>query len=336
MLLDGNLNQDNMMYEVLKNPDGSQRGVVAAVFDGHGLLGERASQAAVNKMREICLSPRFNPNDFVVNHKDRMAALFEELQDAVLKEHETPPATYVYPTPSHDLKLELVDHKELGKAYTCSSAYISAAPIDFGCTAVIAIISSGLACVGNSGDACAVICTPDATESARLLTERHSALNPDEVARIHSDFAGKATVTPDGYVAPLLPHLCEYQLQTTRCLGHKLLRQIGIIHTPFITLVPLRDARALILCSDGVSDELSVHNMADRAVSASSAQEAANSLVHDAQDYAHPQQVDDCTAVVLHFKQDKISSSSASASAGAGAGHAGSHKHVTHQESSSA
>ena len=45
------------MCEMLKNADGSQRALVAGVFDGHGLLGERAARAAAEKLRDVCLDP---------------------------------------------------------------------------------------------------------------------------------------------------------------------------------------------------------------------------------------------------------------------------------------
>jgi serine/threonine protein phosphatase PrpC len=297
-----------MMCELLRNPDGSQRAFVAGVFDGHGLLGERAAKAAAETLREICQDPKFDPNKFIANAHEEMRRLFARLQEAVLAQHEREriPDTYEYPGSSSTMSFEIKSHPVFAYAYS-AHPMMPPAPIDFGCTAVVAVVCSGMLCVGNAGDAGAFLCVPNSAESVRVLSERHNAKEQAEVDRIERDFADKARITPDGYLAPLDPNICQYEVQTTRCLGHKLLRAAGITSDPTITVSPLREARALILCSDGVSDELQPRDIADRVVDAGSAEEAAQALCRDAQDFCMDQDhVDDCTVVVVRFSHARL------------------------------
>lgn len=114
-----------------------------------------------------------------------------------------------------------------------------------------------------------------------------------------------AHFTQDGYLAPLHDELGQYEVQLTRSLGHKLLRQFGIICTPEVIVLDL-DApgddqiTALVLCSDGVTDELQPRDIAERVANADTPEEACRVLVADAQEYCMDRdKIDDCTAVVL-------------------------------------
>jgi serine/threonine protein phosphatase PrpC len=302
LFVDAQLNQDNGMYEILLNPDGSQRACVAAVFDGHGLLGEQAASAAVNCLREYVLSPDFDPSAFLDAPEQSMKGLFSVLQAAVIAEHDNPPDSYRYPGHGYAYTFKLTDHQTFGKVYESKREPMPPAPIDFGCTAVVAVVYDGFACIGNAGDATAVLCGPeDDDPPAHLLTERHNATEKVEIARIERDWSTKAMITPDGYLAPLDPDLAQYEVQTTRCLGHRLLRAAGITSDPAVRLVKLNNARALVLCSDGISDELKPRDIADRVVDVS-ASEGAEALCRDAQEFCvDTTKVDDCTCVVLRF-----------------------------------
>jgi serine/threonine protein phosphatase PrpC len=292
------------MCEIITGADGAQVACVAGVFDGHGLCGELAAAAAARRLRELCTDPSFNPQSFASAPQEAMKGLFAILQEAVIAEHDHAPAAYVYPGHNYTLEFTLKDHNKFGKAYQPKETYMPPAPIDFGCTAVVAVICNSFACVGNAGDAGCVLCVPrDIEAPARMLTERHNAQERVEAQRIERDFAGKATITPDGYLAPLDPDLAQYEVQTTRCLGHRLLRAAGITSDPAVTLVSLREAAALVLVSDGVSDELQPRDIADRVVDVS-AGEGAEALCRDAQEFCMDQtKVDDCTVVVLRLEQ---------------------------------
>lgn len=61
-------------------------------------------------------------------------------------------------------------------------------------------------------------------------------------------------------------------------------------------------AFGLVLCSDGITDELKPRDVADRVAAAGPAQEGAAVLCQDAQDFCMDRnKVDDCTAAVILF-----------------------------------
>lgn len=76
-------------------------------------------------------------------------------------------------------------------------------------------------------------------------------------------------------------------------------------HTPTqVVTVDLARERVfgLVLCSDGVTDELKPRDIAERVAQASMPQEGAELLCKEAQDFCMERdRVDDCTAVVVHF-----------------------------------
>lgn len=96
-----------------------------------------------------------------------------------------------------------------------------------------------------------------------------------EQARINRDYPGKAFFTPDGYLAPEDEELCQYEVQLTRSLGHKLLKEFGITHEPDIRQRDISDKEnfALVLCSDGVTDELQPKEISERVARAGSVEE---------------------------------------------------------------
>jgi serine/threonine protein phosphatase PrpC len=139
-----------------------------------------------------------------------------------------------------------------------------------------------------------------------LISVPHTAGEAAEVARIERDFADEAIITHDGYLAPLDPALSQYEVQLTRSLGHVLLKQAGIICTPDIQRHEIEvgptGGFALMLCSDGITDELKPRHIAERVESAATAAEACRELCQEAQDFCmDADRVDDCTAVVLRF-----------------------------------
>ena len=307
LILDGDLNQDSVISFAIQR-ESVPEAYVGAVFDGHGLLGERAAIAAAAHLKEICEDSSFDPVAFVESEERASVAmkdLFAKLQARVISEHDHPPEEYTYPSSGRSLVFKLKPHNTFGQAYAYVGGPMPPAPIDFGCTAVVAVVCNSKACVGNAGDAGCIACTSeDGIGEARVLTQRHNAREQVEIDRIDRDFADKAYITPDGYLAPLDPDIAQYEVQTTRCLGHRLLGSAGISSEPAVCLLPALDhVRALVLFSDGVSDELQPRDIADRVVGAASALEAVQTLCHDAQEFSMDREkVDDCTAVVMLFK----------------------------------
>ena len=292
-----------------------QSDYVCGVFDGHGLLGEQAAAAAVKCLRSWSRSQLSFDGVFSDPHT-AMAQLFDELHAAVMELHERPPATYTYPERDFDIEFELQQSADLGPVFAAKNCRFPRAPIDFGCTAVVAIVVGDRAVVANAGDSAALLCrTGPASDledrSAIVVSVPHTARLDTEVERIERDFENKAWITPDGYLAPLDPVLSQYELQLTRCLGHKLLAGHGLIPTPLVRVLDLCAADpdcpqpcGLVLCSDGITDELSPKDISDRVGMVSSASEACEVLCSDAQDFCMDAgRVDDCTAVVLLFHQ---------------------------------
>ena len=319
----GTLNQDAAFTCTL--PDAT----VAAVFDGHGILGERAASAAVAELQSATGAPGFAAG-FAADPEHAMEVLFEQLQRRVLAAHEDPPATYSYPGKPNSEPLEFrladtggalgqppcarprraaagPDRRPAGTVFECTNGPMSLAPIDFGATAAVAVVVGGRLVVGSIGDAGAVVCyvTDEGEAEGELISAHHTASDAEEMERIERDFPGKALFTPDGYLAPLDDVLGQFEVQLTRSLGHAQLGQFGITCTPEVRVVELQPAdgrtvAALVLCSDGVTDELQPRDIAQRTMDAPTAAEAAAVLVQEAQDYCMDRdRVDDCTVALL-------------------------------------
>jgi serine/threonine protein phosphatase PrpC len=112
-------------------------------------------------------------------------------------------------------------------------------PIDFGCTAAVAIVSGERLIVANAGDAGAVLCFSDAHGDmrGRLLSVAHTASLPSEQARVERDFQDKAYFTPDGYLAPAHELFSAFEVQVTRSLGHRHLHDFGVVSTPGLYII---------------------------------------------------------------------------------------------------
>jgi len=105
-------------------------------------------------------------------------------------------------------------------------------------------------------------------------------------------------------MAPTDPDLAQYEVQLTRSLGHNLLRAAGISATPDVHVLPYEagQGHALVLCSDGVTDEIEPAGVLDRLQQCVTATEASRTLCKEAQEFCmDPDKVDDCTALVLYW-----------------------------------
>ena len=95
----GSLSQDDVFCEKVATSYGDV--IVAAVFDGHGILGETSSRAAVAKLREIVNTPSAMKTP-LYDAEEWMEGVFEQLQDSVAEAHRHAPAEYTYPgKPGH-------------------------------------------------------------------------------------------------------------------------------------------------------------------------------------------------------------------------------------------
>jgi serine/threonine protein phosphatase PrpC len=305
------VNQDAAFHTTIEVP-GHGKAQVAAVFDGHGLLGEVAAEVAVKALEGLTSTLAWE--EVASAPEAFMTALFEQLNAAVLEAHDSPPAQYAYTSGSTTLHFELKADADptLGAMYICPEHdYMPPRPIDFGCTAVVAVCLGETMVVGNAGDAGGLLLRqnqPDCEDrdgyAVTFFTGKHTASSEAEQARIDRDFPNAAIFTPDGYLAPTDPVLSQYEVQLTRSLGHRLLRQAGVAANPdcFATTLDEAQSFALVICSDGVTDELSEGDILDRVTAAADAKDAALTLVRDAQNYCmDPDKIDDTTALVLLF-----------------------------------
>lgn len=310
---DGDMNQDVPFSYHGKIND--KEVSVIAVFDGHGLLGEIAAQVACDALDYACKNNSLPVEQLHGDPTTAMSSIFEDLNCKVIAAHDKPPETYVYVSGTTELNFELIKDasSDLGDMYICPEhEYMAPRPIDFGCTAVIAIIYCGMIIIGNAGDADAIVLQRNCSDDddardgflAKSYTSKHTASTQSEIERVEHDFPGAAIFTPDGYIAPTDPSLSQYELQLTRSLGHKLLRSAGLISTPEVQTIVLdrNTAYGIVVCSDGVTDELQPHDILDRVVQSCNADEAATQLCQDAQQYCMDEnKIDDATAVVLLF-----------------------------------
>eukprot|EP00041_Stephanoeca_diplocostata_P023168 m.563489 g.563489 ORF g.563489 m.563489 type:complete len:831 (+) comp22233_c0_seq1:116-2608(+) len=330
----GELNQDSCYGTTVRVPsggggatgEGDSEIVICAAFDGHGLLGERAAVAAAAELETLCndqsVLEGFAPGN---DTSQAMVDLFARLHDRVCAEHQRIPRNYSYPgrpgSGTTEFKLQKYDQeptspdgsgaetRKSGLTYRYSSEHMPPAPIDFGCTAAVAVVVGTQAVVGSLGDAGAVVCRSDSDgePTGELISATHTAKDDAEIERIERDFPGKAYFTPDGYLAPLDDDLGQYEVQLTRSFGHALLKDFGITAEPHVHTFDVKETNtfALVLCSDGVTDELQPRDIAERVAQEDSPDASAKTLCQDAQDFCmETEKIDDCTAVVLRFKTD--------------------------------
>ncbi len=219
----------------------------AAVFDGHSEHGELAAAAARDELRATWTSL-----PWASDPEGAMARAVDGMHAAALAAH----------------------------------ARVGGEDADFGCTAVVAVLSLGegerTAVVGNLGDSPALLLTAeDDSVSATAISEAHTVESAGEAARLRTDHASSATVR-GGYLVAVGGPLAGHGLQPTRSLGHPILSRHGVIATPHVRVCALGDGGddgpfAMVLCSDGVSDHVD-----DRAIGDAVAQaHPLQAFVHD-------------------------------------------------------
>eukprot|EP00047_Mylnosiga_fluctuans_P014887 m.41844 g.41844 ORF g.41844 m.41844 type:complete len:356 (-) comp5691_c0_seq2:2570-3637(-) len=309
----GSVNQDSFIFQKVASSSGAVLHVLG-VFDGHGMLGEVASLMARETLKKLChkgplLDGKSLADSFLAEPMPAMTALFSAMQAQVLSAHEKPPSKYTYQDGSYVWKLH-VDDPEHPRDYVDENQVHVA--IDFGCTATVVVVLPTGIVTGNVGDASAFLVTsrgrkPQVTlDGVEALSVLHRPDNPDEQARIRRDYPG-AALFEDGYLCPVSsPVLADYQINITRSLGHKHFREIGVSPEPYVAMHYLPCGKdyviTLVLCSDGLTDEITPQRIGELAAAASSAKglvEEMTSLAHSLGKAAGD--ADDVTAVVLRI-----------------------------------
>ena len=208
-----------------------------------------------------------------------------------------------------------------GSAYESSSSSAlgggrsSAHPVDFGCTAAVAVLvcQSRMLVAGNAGDSIVLLCSAsDYDLGISSLSMKHAADEDDEARRLEST-DGTARIL-DGYLQALRGPLRGHSLQPTRGLGHPLWAAYGISAEPHVSTVSISepiDGRmgfALVVLSDGVSDLLSTEAILETVAETGCARGAARALVDEAVALANVSSGgadrDDATSAVVWWDED--------------------------------
>eukprot|EP00051_Salpingoeca_urceolata_P032497 m.16020 g.16020 ORF g.16020 m.16020 type:complete len:334 (-) comp5137_c1_seq1:50-1051(-) len=292
---------------------------VAAVFDGHGIAGELAAEACRDTFLRL-IDIGGDDEDLLVRLWDRpeecFPKLFSQLNQAAIEAHEHAPNSYSFIMDGRAMKLSLERKKNQPAMYVRHRMFgrDDAIPIDFGTTAVVAIHADGKLVVANAGDSSAILysCSPaDPTRlSPRQLSTRHTAEEFAEVERLQATHGDSIQINPDGYFGPSDGPMLDWLMQNTRSLGHKLMQQYGITCEPAISVTRLDSlSRAVVLCSDGLTDDISLKAVGSVIQGAPTAQAAADALFAKAwRDAYDPDDVDDISVIVMTLgRQDTAS-----------------------------
>ncbi|KFM25536.1 putative protein phosphatase 2C 12 [Auxenochlorella protothecoides] len=317
----GNLNQDFVVVEqlltarqmkALKLP----QCYVAAVLDGHGMLGEDASREAG---RAIAASLRTAP----ALHTRGLAALsdaeveallgaaFQAGHKAALGVAAHAPGVYTYPRGARGAQTYVLKSLDGGdKAYI--DPHLGARILEYGTTATVALVQGRALALANVGDSLAVVGREEGgAYHVDLVSTRHYGADSGERARLAAEVGDAVAVeSEDGYISVREGRMRGYQLAMTRALGHRLLSKLGVSQAPSVvrrTLGP--DDLCLILASDGVWEVFSpseaVLTLCDHLAAGHSAPEAALDLVRTAVEVSDGTNVDigadNTTAAVFVF-----------------------------------
>eukprot|EP00052_Salpingoeca_macrocollata_P015281 m.121699 g.121699 ORF g.121699 m.121699 type:complete len:339 (+) comp19635_c0_seq5:34-1050(+) len=315
----GDMNQDTGVVDFLTDSTGAIVAWVGAVFDGHGILGETAAASAANALRQCCLaSPPKDKHDFRLDVRSlqkepqaMMNKLFQVLQDAVVQAHTRPPSEVEYSDGDGVMQLKLT--RRGSKLFYCTGN--ERFPVDFGCTAVVAVVlqASRLLIVGNAGDASAFVCESAPGQGLphdlrlNLVSRKHNPSNPQEQQRVARQCGRKVEFLEDGYMSPRRGDMAATMINLTRSLGHVRLQQYGMSYQPDIHVETLTDAAvAVLLCSDGITDDLTGTDIAGAVHSADNAHNVGERLAELAhQRCQSPSDIDDCTVALLSFQRKR-------------------------------
>lgn len=313
------LNQDHVVVQEMYHADelSGQRNkqcYVAAVLDGHGLLGEKAAQQAGKALvRDLCSSAvrgRALSSVLAGDWDGVMQEAFLKGHQAALAIYENPPKTVMYPKGGQQVSYTL----QLANGASCYRSVTGTCErmLECGCTCTVAVIQGDCVCIANVGDSTAVLGSDrpcNSSYSAAVLTTLHHGLNAAEAQRIAAANgpSGAHILPHDGYLSVRAGPWAGYELSVTRALGHKHLAQFGVTCVPDVRMLTLtQEDCCLVLASDGVWDHFSPHaaveHVMDSLAAGRGARGAAHALVEDAVRFAAEDgdgDVDNTSAIVI-------------------------------------
>eukprot|EP00966_Prymnesium_polylepis_P307666 7110197-Prymnesium_polylepis.1 len=251
-----------------------------------------------------------------------MTDVIRRLHDAVLQAHhpDAMPPSHLHKTGSgKELVYKLNEDRtawavEGGSGPAVAGKRERSEPIDFGCTAAVAVLCGRQLVVGNCGDSAVLLCcaSEDDRLSSRRLSVLHAATEVSELQRIEE--ACKGTVRfIDGYLQAIRGSMRGHGLQPTRSLGHAVFADYGVSAAPHVTSMCVDDVGgeegcngfALVVLSDGVTDLCSDSAILETVAEADAARQAARQLVDAAAGLADVSTSgtdrDDASAAVMYF-----------------------------------
>ena len=345
----GPVNQDycvvQEMYSKGEIPSGGKQLYIAAICDGHGILGDRMAKDAGKAMiRYLYNGPLRNKKLIKLPDpelKAEMSTAFRRGHMAACSHYQSPPKSIQFPRCHKGHLMSTFQLTEIPNGrngdkmnvYRCQDkgAQTGDKFLESGSTATVAVVQGRRLCLGCVGDSSAVLgsCPPSSDQdhyngdvTAQLLTRRHWGCDEGEKERIVSGFSSTTRVLDDGYVKSIEGPLAGYELSVTRALGHVGMEVHGVTAEPYIiTRVLDENDCCLILASDGVWDrvtpEEAVNFVMDCASEGQSASQASDSLVQHAVDLGlmSPGGEQDNTSAAVIFlwaKEEEVSNRRAS------------------------
>lgn len=284
----------------------------AAVFDGHSAFGEVAATKAREALAAHITSdvPWDEQPDLCMHNlmKALNAAVIEAHRPASLPSkhtHASGGARYLYKLNAAGTAFSV--SREGAKGDTRN------VPVDFGCTAAVAVLTPAhKLVVGNLGDSAVLLCSArggDDLEVSRL-SQTHTAATASEVTRIQES-CGDSVKCDGEYIQSLKGPLAGHCLQPTRGLGHPVWAICGVSSEPHVRSMrvdevdydPERKGFAVVVLSDGVTDLIADASILDTVAKSVSAAAAARELVEEAAAMADAssrgRDRDDATAAIL-------------------------------------
>lgn len=275
------------------------------VFDGHSQLGEFASKICSEKFVTLVnkhLEEAWSKGKKFLPTEEDMKKMFEDVNHTIIDYYPSVPKKYNYPVDDEEMTFCLEERD--GDFFYVNKELDEARMLDFGTTAVVAILVGDYLLVANVGDSeCAIGKTSAGELKGCAITQVHNCDNEDEIDRIKKEFPD-TEFSEDGYLVVTHNKINEYYLAMTRALGHKWLNKFGVSWVPYVYTETYTDRHQfLVLASDGVWDEIdpeSVINFVDDCCNDNlTAQETAEKLVEKALFLADEDDKDNTTAIVV-------------------------------------
>ncbi|PNH04301.1 putative protein phosphatase 2C 12 [Tetrabaena socialis] len=317
----GEMNQDycvsvvQEMYAPGEIPKGHRQTYIAAICDGHGVLGDKAaSYAGKSLVRHLYTSSLRNRllKDVRPEAEKLMVSAFQKGHNAAMSLYDDPPKSIRYS--AHRKSMATYTLESSGGVCVYRNGSGPERLLEFGCTCTCAVVQGATVCIANVGDSTAVLGTETgASYSARTLTVRHNGHCPGEAQRVKESYGSKVNIkdgaNEDGYLQVLSGPWQGYELSVTRALGHKHMADHGVLTTPHVVSFEADPADCcMVLASDGVWDVMGPEDAVNRVMEAANegktAAQAAKMLVQEAVDLgiSSPSgEADNTSAIVVFF-----------------------------------